>query len=784
MNRISALWRAYLFVTCSSILAGSAMMYIEWVDVKKEINTELSYANGVITNTVERFTEKHFTSLNSIGRRYLSAASLAPEYAQLTDTQRAHHIQSILQEELAQSSGYISLGVYNENGHLLTMASNIASVKNAELMLSTNVDDALGEALRRNGVIYGNPYFMTIIGEWILPVYHKVSYDPEHRLKDATVVVIAEQRLNYAASQGAVADIPSHVNFLITDSDFQPVFRSSFSSPQDSSFFSDVVLRASSVASESIVSIDLHDGIRSREWFEVGEKYRHEFKLYSANFSEQSGFYIFASMNQSELWLRLAAPYVFAILFVLGFNIALFFLYKTNNRALLQSRVKLRYQASHDLLTRLPNRRYLMEKFYDWHVECDGQFSVIFIDLDNFKACNDLYGHSAGDRVLCEVANRVRRAFTGAMKIRQGGDEFIILTKQIQQSLVREECQHFLDLLKTPVVFGEHEFNIRASMGIVRAPFDGEKIDELLRKANMAMYEAKRLRKNVYVYSKSLANKNERSAYLEKGLNYALERNEFSLVYQPQISSMDQSIVGVEALLRWESPSLGDVSPEEFIPVAENTGQVYDIGLFVLETAIRELNEICERVNGVSPSLFEDGWQLRVSVNVSAAQLFSNKFLDALKDILNRHPRWHISLMVEVTESLFIEDLQKVKEVLEEIRALGIGVSLDDFGTGYSSLTYLSKLPIDELKIDRTFVRDILTDNQDWMLTQSVISLGKNMKIPVVAEGVENGQQMMRLSGSECELFQGYFFSKPMKGRELEKFLVNQSRAVKMCAIV
>ena len=381
-----------------------------------------------------------------------------------------------------------------------------------------------------------------------------------------------------------------------------------------------------------------------------------------------------------------------------------------------------------------------------------------------------MHGHSVGDKILCEVAVRINEAFKNSMNIRQGGDEFIILTSEVFGDRLFALCRQFISRLHQPIVVDGLEFSVRVSIGVAHAPADGSKVDDLLRKADMAMYEAKRLQCDIYAYSKNLEQQTERVANIEKALGNALWRDELSLVYQPQLDANSQTVIGVEALLRWNNPSLGMVPPDQFIGIAESTGLIHDIGQYVFDTALDEILDVCRELqerNGPPVSVAE---KLRLSINVSVRQLLSEGFLDSLVAIVNRYDCSAITLMVEVTESLFIEDMGKASAILEKIEQIGIGVSLDDFGTGYSSLSVLSKLPIDELKIDRSFVRDILSDDQDWLLIQGIISLCKSLGIPVLAEGVETSEQASMLAQHGCDLFQGYYFAKPMDKAALVEY--------------
>jgi len=462
--------------------------------------------------------------------------------------------------------------------------------------------------------------------------------------------------------------------------------------------------------------------------------------------------------------------YLVVVLFII-FNIGLLIIFRLNMRLHFQAKQSLQHQVDHDPLTKLPNRRFLTESFANWSNMHEHNFSLLYIDLNNFKASNDLHGHSIGDQILCVVAERTSSFFEGAMCIRQGGDEFIILVNLQDRKALNILCKDYLKVLYQGITLQHLEFSIKASIGVAISPHDGMSLDELLRKADMAMYDAKRKQKDICFYSDEMEEKTKRAAEIEKELQTALQNQEMFVVYQPQVDSQSNAILGVEALVRWQNPRLGFVPPDKFISVAEATGAIHDIGLFVLTTALKDCQDACKQAKHAP-------FKLRVSVNVSVRQLLHEDFSGMIERVFRPYENEALTLMIEVTESLFIEDLSTAKSVLNQIAAMGIYTSLDDFGTGYSSLSVLSKLPINELKIDRSFVNDILIDEQDWLLAKSIINLSKSLSIPVVAEGVETKEQADILAANGCDIFQGYYFAKPMPKDELTVFLTSQKKAI------
>jgi len=381
--------------------------------------------------------------------------------------------------------------------------------------------------------------------------------------------------------------------------------------------------------------------------------------------------------------------------------------------------------------------------------------SVLFVDLDRFKTIIDTLGHAVGDRLLRGVAERLRGCLEdGDTLARLGGDEFVVLLPQIHRAdkAVRL-AQKMLEVLKPSFHFGNHELHITTSIGIALYPYDGEDPDTLLKNADTALYRAKEQGRNNYqLYTPAMNARAFERLALENSLRKALERREFQLHYQPQVSLQTGRVTGMEALLRWQHPDLGLVYPAEFIPLAEETGLIVALGEWGIRTACIQ-NQAWQRA-GLPP--------MSVAVNLSARQFQHHNLVETIDRILKEtqmDPRW---LELEITETIAMQNADYTIVVLRELKGMGIQISMDDFGTGYSSLSYLKKFPIDTLKIDQSFVRDMTTDASDAAIAKAVIILAHSLKLKVVAEGVESSEQESFLREYECDAYQGFLFSNPL----------------------
>jgi diguanylate cyclase (GGDEF)-like protein len=428
---------------------------------------------------------------------------------------------------------------------------------------------------------------------------------------------------------------------------------------------------------------------------------------------------------------------------------------------------RIEYLASHDSLTDLPNRETfngLLRGAIDAAQRHDHRFAVLFIDLDRFKVINDSLGHEAGDLLLLEVATRLRGALRGSDVVaRLGGDEFVVILDQCGEI---DDVQHIatglLTALAEPMELAGHECHTTASIGIAMYPANGADAQTLTKNADMAMYLAKEDGKNGYrFFSKEVKTQSIERLSLESALRRALEREQFSLNYQPKVDMATGQITGVEALLRWSHPDLGNISPAQFIPLAEETGLIVPIGRWVVKEACAQAMAWQRR--GLLP--------VSMAVNLSPRQFADEHLLQDVDEALAASGMSPVLLQLEVTESMMMRNVGRALKVLDAIQSRGIRLAIDDFGTGYSSMSLMKHFPIDTIKIDRSFVRDLPQDSEDQAIAQAIISMGKALGMTVVAEGVENAEQEAFLRIHGCDEMQGFLISKPVPAKQMAELL-------------
>ena len=431
-----------------------------------------------------------------------------------------------------------------------------------------------------------------------------------------------------------------------------------------------------------------------------------------------------------------------------------------------RTRVQIRRLAFYDALTGLPNRSMLLakaEQAISSAARNDDPMAVLFIDLDRFKQVNDSLGHAAGDKLLCAVAERLQSVLRGSdIAGRLSGDEFVAVLPQCSSSHVADMIERLQQKLAQPLQIGDNSFCASASVGVAMYPADGHDMEMLLQRADMAMYQAKKAGRGRYsFFSEELNRLAQERLVLENALRDALAHGGLSLHYQPQVDLHTGKLYGVEALARWNHPQLGSIPPARFIALAEDCGLIGDLGRWALQEACRQLSDW--RAKGLQVPA--------VSVNLSPTNFHNLDLPQMVASTLADHALQPQDLTLEMTESVLLDTNPSTIETINAVHAQGVRLSIDDFGTGYSSLSYLRRLPVNELKLDRSFVADLEEDEAARSLSQAILGIGTSLHLTVVAEGVETSQQHVMLRDQGYPVGQGYLFAKPMSAHDTEQWL-------------
>ncbi|MBH0330178.1 hypothetical protein ABH14_10300 [Brevibacillus brevis] len=430
-----------------------------------------------------------------------------------------------------------------------------------------------------------------------------------------------------------------------------------------------------------------------------------------------------------------------------------------------QSEETIHHLAYHDALTDLPNRRMYVQQLSKEMMQAkrfQSSLAVLFLDLDRFKDVNDSFGHDVGDMLLIEASKRLQACLKpGDVVARLGGDEFTIMQNQL---LDRNEAtalaEQIMYQLQRPFELDGHVFNVSCSIGIALYPQDGDNPEDLLKRADTALYTVKSRGKNGYdFFDPTMEAKSLERILMENEMRKAIEQEQFQIYYQPKIDIATSAMTGMEALVRWVHPELGIIPPNRFIPIAEETGMILALGEWILKQACKQ-----------NKNWHDQGYTLKVSVNLSARQIYQKDLIEMIKDILQEtklSPHW---LELEITESIFVK-MEEATAVLQQIRDIGIQISIDDFGTGYSSFSYIKSLPVDTIKIDASFIRDIHHNQESQAIVKAIVTIAQSLNMNVIAEGIELHDQVAALKENGCDHGQGYLFSKPLPTDDFDQLL-------------
>ncbi|MES9830467.1 MAG: EAL domain-containing protein [Candidatus Thiodiazotropha sp.] len=729
-----------------------------WSDVKNETFKEIIYLHKLISRSAHDQLQQQAAMLKILSRRLIDIG--------LFENKKRSKV--LMDEILQDNRVFIAYGLATIDGELVITSSNLNPESFPNILNNPKSRKSFLHALERDSLTLGRTYFHQPLGQWIIPLRYAIRDNKGEPVGIITTAIAVDGDHN----PWKMMELDEHTYVVVTkDSTSDDEYFTQYSNPSfpinneemyDAAYPEEAIkeikrnITATSgmdmesfMQSEEIVQYEFFDPVIGDSIIDT-VAYNNDFEIFTS-----------ISRKYSSIVENFYATFLkYLALFVI-FNLALYYIIRYVDRIQTESKRVLEFQACHDQLTSLPNRYYLEMFFKVWQDKIGDRYSVIYLDLDNFKIINDRYGHSIGDKILINLAGRLQSYCPqDAIIVRQGGDEFIFLMPYFATKKLHQFAEMISHRLKEKISVDTMEFSLSGSIGIAVSEKNDHILDELLRKADLAMYEAKRSHTKYVFYSDRLQEISNERARIEEALQNALENKEMYMVYQPQIDAQSGEVIGVEALIRWVHPTLGMVSPEKFIPVAESSGLIDTIGDYVVDTVLREFKEIQSRSRS-----------LRVSINVSIRQLLRSDFRSYLKSKSTEYDVSPSNLVIEITESLFIEDLDQIDVLLSRLKNDGYTISLDDFGTGYSSLSVLRKLPIDEVKIDKSFVHDILTDSQDIALIKSIIGIGQSLNIPTLAEGVEELEQVVLLELYGCELFQGYFFAKPMDLRSLEHYL-------------
>ncbi len=740
-RRYSTMTTFFILFTIFVAIASSVLVWTTWIEVKKNATLELEYINKMVSNSFVSDLHQNETLLNLLGERLL-------EVDVLNHPTRA---QKLLRQPLASNPNLAAFGVARTDGQLIAMTYIPKNYTLPNLLSDEKSRSTFQMVLDKKRMVIGHTYNMPLLDKWVIPLRIPI-FNKQHKV---AFVLTTGIDLQNSEDSWMANGFPSYIDVAILRDDnyFSYVSNVLDKTNMESWYYSPLP----ETTLEQVKSIDMRNF--TSHSFDLTDRFNNRLLIFTHYNKEYHSLYV-TSVSYKRLYENLYNQLNYFLLGITLFYLFTFLFYIINHRRDLQQTNELIWSANHDVLTKLPNRYFLQQKMEQWNRH-HHQYSALFMDLNNFKSINDNYGHPFGDQLLVIIAERLNAIVQEhEYIIRQGGDEFIALTPK-PSSAIPQFAQHIIHVISEVVTIDNITLYPKVTIGIAHYPHDAETIDLLLSKADMALYKAKENKLGFLEYSFSLEEASKKRLDIEMRLRTAIKNDEYYVLLQPQMNALTLEIEGVEALIRWENPELGFIPPDQFISIAEEIGEISSIGQFVLRRA-------CEMTVAAWK---ETNIRFTLSVNTSADELLRDDYLDHILMILHETDFPKEMLIVEITESLLIDDVRRAKQVLNDLRSEGIGVSLDDFGTGYSSLSMLKGLPVTELKIDQSFIKDFLVEKQDLMLTKSIIALSELFDLKTVAEGVEEEGHVFELQNAGCTILQGFYFSKPLTQPELVQFI-------------
>lgn len=746
------IWLIFYFFILLGFLALSIMGYVKWINIQKSHKLEQENMVTILRSSTHSLFSMQELVLDILGDRFME------------DDSYKHHetIRNKLNKILELNPAIFAFGLVNTDGNysFLSSQSDVTNLPN--LKEQPQSKESFIQTLSSDHMVIGRTYYFKPLQELVVPIRKTIRNDFNESLAVMTGALRVKDIFEPLLS--TFHNKENYIFSIVRDNDFYPQYQSNGNNFADTY---DIPIPYPLIQS-IFKTIENSYNINSEELREkevlvsmVITTHRNLKLLASLQYDKTYKQWILVQKHYNVILSEFLTALTIYIAVFITVSILFFFLFRLVARAEMKRNADLLYQATHDTLTNLPNRAYMNKHSKNWIYE-NIPFGLIYINIDNFKTINDSFGHHCGDAVLIEVAKRLLSIMPPpqSIVIRHSGDEFVICTYEHLDEALLRLAEEIIQGLSKPYKIDQLTFRIGISIGIAKFPEHGTTFDALLQAADIALLESKKIKNRACIFENTMGDGYLRNIHIEQALHNAIEDNELYMLYQPQVDC-NGHFIGVEALLRWNSKTLGFIPPNHFIPVAETSGHILSIGRFVVNAALYEMQEVHAELNTC----------FKVSINISVKQFLDTTFLESLLYSIKKTQICEVFITLEVTESLFIEDIERILPLLHTIKSHGIQISMDDFGTGYSSLNMLRKLPINELKIDKSFVDEICNDENALKMAQSIITIGKNLGMSVLAEGVETLEQKNLLTQLGCDKFQGYYFSKPLSKKDLLDFI-------------
>ncbi|MDN2664841.1 EAL domain-containing protein [Psychromonas sp. 14N.309.X.WAT.B.A12] len=674
-------------------------------------------------------------------------------------TEDEHFNQFILERILQKSELLIGFVIFNLDGTLLAKSDNLPDSL-YKTRSSDYFDNGFHGSLEKDRLMISSAILSPVTNKWIIPI-RKTLLDNNGEVRGfiASAIILDNLKNKWSHAQAFGNSI-----MLTLDHNFYQFLHTGMPPERYNATFAHPLTEEQITETETALKAQNLSFNKLRANNAVAQVMMSPSDiplLHSLSYDSKYKFWVHTSRPLSDINQPLLYTAIYYFALYLLFLSLTFLLFKWILNTEKSKLTALTYITEHDDLTGCFNRTVL-GRLVGRLKRHQQPFSLLYIDLDNFKNINDSFGHKYGDILLQEVSRKIQeslRTIPGNL-VRYSGDEFVLLLENNNEDVIRGFAKLLLRNMAKPYSINNNSFYITSSIGITRYPNDAKSLDTLISYAENSMAMAKSTKNQYIFFSQEVHQQLLKQAKIEQALHHAIENNEISLAYQPQLNSQSK-LCGVEALVRWQSSDLGFIPPEVFIPIAEQTGLMPKLGQYILNKSMYEITALQKKLNT----------RFSLAINVSVKQFIQLNFFDVLTQSIEDFGDKSLPLTIEITESLFIESVDVLLPVFEKMKQHQISLALDDFGTGYSSLSMLREAPIDELKIDKSFVDHITENNVDKAMVKSIISMGKNLNMRVLAEGIETLEHAKILSKYGCDLFQGYYISKPLNIEELEVYV-------------
>ena len=721
----------YLIAFIGAIIFGLAV-YQKYNETLNNAKKEQLYLTKLYQNRLDLIFSKHATLQDLIAREYLH-----DPYFDIKAFTSVLRLNPLL----------IDIWLFSKEGDL--KLSTFPNITFPNQLQNKDTQQWFQEALDSDQIIIGRTYLHKNINKWILPISKRISDENGNAIAVISTGIDSATLLTQWNEEISSANT---IEVILENGAFR-IFRTRLKRDQYDAYYNNALPRQNI----SHLNAQQLKNQPSTSYLQHDHYFNEKKTLNTLVYNKHYNLWVSAEIPYYSIFEELKKYNAIYLIFYILLMGCIFLLFRWVNRIEISKFNTMSYKAEHDALTGLPNRTLLKKQFNQLQEEGETPFALLYLDLDNFKNINDIFGHSYGDQILIELGKRLTTH--RGIAARYSGDEFIIFLASGNKDEIEIYSEDLLRSVALPYLIERNTFKITGSIGIARFPDDAKNIETLLSYADSSLFMAKKRKNNFLFFSKDIYHKRMRNTEIEQALHGAIANKEISIVYQPQLNSKEE-LLGVEALVRWNNEKLGFIGPDVFIPIAENTGLMPELGLYIMHKSMLEISTLKEQT----------GFEFTLSINVSAKQFMQTSFIKKLIQACIYYAIDKTSIIIEITESLFIENLDTLLPIFNEMKSYGISLSLDDFGTGYSSLSMLKKVPIDELKIDKSFV-DYITENQtDKEMVKSIITMGKNLGLSVLAEGVETQAQTTILQQADCDIFQGYYFSKPISIDALADF--------------